>query len=170
MAQYFCASQIGTEEAWQSVLEYFPEKESVVRRAKQQLARIYLLRNDDRAMAIFDELAASADADKEYRAWGLAGKIGVLSLQGKYGESAEVLDELWPIRGELRDEQMKKLLDRAIQENRSHLAPQSRQQWDQWLKRSFPARRRGNGVWCPATPPQSPESTNDKPPQFGECP
>ncbi len=138
LAQYFCASQIGTEEAWQSVLEYFPEKESVVRRAKQQLARIYLLRNDDRAMAIFDELAASADADKEYRAWGLAGKIGVLSLQGKYRESAEVLDELWPIRGELRDEQMKKLLDRAIHENRSHLAPQSRQQWDQWLKTEFP--------------------------------
>ena len=42
LAQYYCASQIGTEEAWQSVLEYFPEKESVVRRAKQQLARIYL--------------------------------------------------------------------------------------------------------------------------------
>ena len=41
-AQYYCASQIGTEEAWRSVLEYFPEKESVVRRAKQQLARIYL--------------------------------------------------------------------------------------------------------------------------------
>ncbi len=53
----------------------------------------------------------ATDADKEYRAWGLAGKVGVLTLEGKYRESADVLDDLWPIRGELRDEQMKKLLD-----------------------------------------------------------
>ena len=82
VAQFYCASQIGTEEAWRSVLEYFPEKESVVRRAKQQLARIYFFREGDydRALAIFDEFAASTDADKEYRAWGLAGKVGVLTL------------------------------------------------------------------------------------------
>ena len=122
-AQYDCASQIGTEEAWRSVLEYFPEKESVVRRAKQQLARIYYFRDKDydRATAIFDELAASTDADKEYRAWGLAGKVGVLTLEGKYKESAEVLDELWPLRGELRDKQMQELLRFAVKEINSHL-------------------------------------------------
>ena len=49
-----------------------------------------------------------------------------------------MLDELWPMRGDLRDEQMKKLLDHTIQENRSQLGPQSRQQWDQWLKTEFP--------------------------------
>ena len=77
LRQYYCASQLGTEEAWRSVLEYFPEKESVVRRAKQQLARIYLRTRDDaRAMAIFEEFAAATDADKEFRAYGLAGKAG----------------------------------------------------------------------------------------------
>jgi serine/threonine-protein kinase len=140
LAQYYCASQIGTEEAWQSVLEYFPEKQSVVRRAKQQLARIYLQRKDyDQAMEIYDELAALTDADKEYRAWGLTGKVGVLTLQGKYAESAEVLDELWPLRGELRDEQMKKLLAVAIKENSLHLGPQNRRQFDRWLQTEFPA-------------------------------
>ena len=34
-------------------------------------------------LAIFDELAALTDADKEYRAWGLAGKVGVLTLERK---------------------------------------------------------------------------------------
>ena len=122
LAQYYCASQIGTEEAWQSVLQYYPEKESVVRRAKQQLARIYLLHKEyDKALQIFDELAASTDADKEYRAWGLAGKVGALALQGKYAQSANVLNDLWPIRGELRDEQMKNLLDHAVREIRTQL-------------------------------------------------
>ena len=56
--QCYYASQIGTEEAWQAVIEYFPEKEYYVCRAKQQLARIYLREYDfDRAMVIFDELS-----------------------------------------------------------------------------------------------------------------
>ena len=134
-AQFYCASQIGTEEAWRSVMEYYPEKESVVRRAKQQLARIYLREhNYDKAMAIFEELAASTDAAKEYRAWGLAGKVVVLTLEEKYHESAKCLNELWPLRGELRDEQMQKLLDRAIRQNREKLGAQGRKQWDELLK------------------------------------
>jgi serine/threonine-protein kinase len=140
LRQYYCASQIGTEEAWRSVLEYFPEKEYLVRRAKQQLARIYLRERDDaRALAIFEEFAAAADVDKEFRAYGLAGKTGVLTLQGKYQESADVLDELWPLRGDLRDAQMQKMLDHAIEENRAKLGPQSQRQWDQWLQTEFPA-------------------------------
>jgi serine/threonine-protein kinase len=132
LRQYYCASQLGTEEAWRSVLEYFPEKESVVRRAKQQLARIYLRTRDDaRAAAIFEEFAAAADADKEFRAYGLAGKAGLLTLEGKFRESADVLDELWPIRGELRDAQMQKMLEHTIRENRSKLGPQTGRQWDE---------------------------------------
>ena len=140
LRQYYCASQLGTEEAWRSVQEYFPEKESVVRRAKQQLARIYLRNHDDaRALAIFDEFAAATDADKEFRAYGLAGKAGILTMEGKFHESSHVLDELWPIRGELRDAQMRKLLEHTIRENRSKLGPQTGRQrnelldWDEWI-------------------------------------
>ena len=63
----------------------------------------------------------------------------MLTLQGKYQESADVLDELWPLRGELRDAQMQKMLDHAIKENRDKLGPQSQRQWDQWLQTEFPA-------------------------------
>ena len=84
------------------MIDYFPEKEYFARRAEQQLARIYLREGDfDRAMAIFEKLAALGDDEPELRAFGLAGKCGVLSLRGQYRESAAVLEQLWPIRDKL---------------------------------------------------------------------
>jgi serine/threonine-protein kinase len=134
--QWYYASQIGTEEAWQSVIDYFPDKAHYVARARQQLARIYLRQRDyDRAMIVFDDLAA--DSNGEFRAFGLAGKCGILTLQGKYRDSATVLDDLWPIHQELRDAQMRKLLDYVVKENRSRLGPQTSQQWDDWLNEQF---------------------------------
>ena len=44
-----------------------------------------------------------------------------------------MLDELWPIHGELRDEQMQKMLDHTIRENRSKLGPQAGRKWDKQL-------------------------------------
>jgi serine/threonine-protein kinase len=134
--QWYYASQIGTEEAWQSVIDYFPDKAHYVARARQQLARIYLRQRDyERAMTVFDDLAA--DSNGEFRAFGLAGKCGILTLQGKYRDSATVLDDLWPIHQELRDAQMRKLLDYVVKENRSRLGPQTSQQWDAWLNEQF---------------------------------
>lgn len=138
LRQWYCASQIGTQEAWQSVIEYFPEKEYYVCRAKQQLARIYLRECDyDRAITVFDELAATSEPNGEFRAFGLAGKCGVLTLQGKYRESADVLDQLWLIHRELRDVQMRKMLDYVIRENRMKLGPQTAPDWDLWLSEQF---------------------------------
>jgi eukaryotic-like serine/threonine-protein kinase len=138
LRQWYYASQIGTEEAWRAVIEYFPEKEYLVHRAQQQLARIYLRERDyERAMDVCEDLAAASDSDKEFRAFGLAGKCGVLTLQRKYRESAEALDELWPIHQELRDVQMRKMLDYVMRENRSKLGPQTGRQWDTWLSQQF---------------------------------
>jgi hypothetical protein len=138
LRQWYYASQIGTEDAWRSVFEYFPEQGYLARRAKQQLARIYLRERDDaRALAIFQEFAALGDTDLEFRAYGLTGECGLLTLQGKYRESAAVLDELWPIRGELHDAQMQKMLDDVMKKNRSKLGPQSSTQWDEWLEEEF---------------------------------
>ena len=138
--QWYYASQIGTEEAWHSILEYFPEKQYYVLRAKQQLARIYLRECDyDRAMAIFDELAGLADSDREFKAFGLAGKCGVLSLQGKYQQSADVLDQLWGIHADLRDWQMRRMLDYVIKQNRKQLGAATTQEWDEWLTKQFHA-------------------------------
>jgi serine/threonine-protein kinase len=136
--QWYYASQLGTEEAWRSVIDYFPDKAYYLARARQQLARIYLRQRDyDRAMRVFNDLAA--DPAVEFRAFGLAGKCGILTLEGKYRDSATVLDDLWPIRQELRDAQMRKLLDYVVRQNRSRLGPQTSQQWDDWLSEQFPS-------------------------------
>ncbi len=138
LRQWFYASELGTEEAWQSVIEYFPEKQYMVFRAKQQLARIYLreARYDD-AMKLFDEFAVLGEPDSETRAYGLAGQCGVLTLQGKYRESAAVLAQLWPIRQQVKDPQMQQLLSHVVRKNRSELGPQTTREWQQWLDEQF---------------------------------
>ena len=138
LRQWFHAAQIGTEEAWRGVIVYFPEKQYLVRRAKQQLARIYLREGKyDQAMRIFDEFAALGEADQELRAFGLAGKCGVLTLEGKYHQSAAVLEQLLPIRGKLQDSQIRQLLYQAVRKNRKELGVQTSDQWEKWLDEQF---------------------------------
>lgn len=138
LQQWYYASEIGTEEAWQSVIDYFPEKEYLARRAKQQLARVYLRQGDyDRALALFRAFAALDDSDGEFRAFGLAGQCGVLCLKGQYRESAATADQLWPIRGKLKDTQMRKLVDYTVKKNGSKLGHQTTKPWDQWLEQQF---------------------------------
>jgi len=137
-AQVFYAIRVGTEEAWQAVIKYFPDQQVSVRRAKQQLARIYLRDNKyEDALKIFDELAALGETEEELRAFGLAGKCGVLTLQGKYRQSTAVMDELWPIRARLNDRQIREMLNRAVRKNRDKLGPQTTPQWERWLDEQF---------------------------------
>ena len=137
--QWFQASRIGTEEAWKSVIDYPGVSEYVALRAKQQLARIYLFRSEDFARAIeaCDELAATSDNNAEFKAFGLAGKCGALSLAKRYQESADVLDQFWPWRQSLHDRQMSELLRHTIDNNRDNLGPPTSPQVDDWLKREF---------------------------------
>lgn len=137
LRQYLSASRIGTEEAWRSIIEYYPDQ-YVARAAKQQLARIYLREGDyDRALQIFDEFASLGEDDDRLRAYGLAGQIGALTLQGRHDESTTVLDKLLPIRDQLQDAQMQKMLDYAIKRNRSKLGQSTSEQWDRWLAEQF---------------------------------
>ena len=138
LQQYLDASRLGTEEAWRSVIEYIPRNEPLVRRAQQQLARIYLREGEyHRAMAIFSELVAASGSDEGLRAYGLAGQCGVLTLQGEYRKSSAVLDQLWPIHSKLRDQQMQRMLDFAIKKNRTKVGSQNDQEWDAWLSEQF---------------------------------
>lgn len=138
LRQWYYASELGTEEAWQSVIEYFPEKQYMVFRAKQQLARIYLREaRYDEAMRLFDEFAVLGEPESEMRAYGLAGQCGVLALEGKYRDSAAVLAQLWPIRHQLKDPQMHQLLSHVVRRNRSELGTRSTREWDQWLGQQF---------------------------------
>ncbi len=133
-AQWLYANQLGTEEAWRAVIEYFPDKLYWGYRAKQHLARIYLKEDDDQqAMALFKEFALLGDTEEELRAFGLAGQCWLLTKQGQYRQSAEVLGELLPIRSQLRDSLLRQMLNYAIRQNRSALGPLTVQEWQEWL-------------------------------------
>jgi len=136
LRQWYLASQIGTEAAWQSVIDYFPDKQYFTLRAQQQLALIYLRRDDlDRAMQIFNKLAALGDDEPELRAFGLAGQCGVLSIRGHYQQSNDLLvDRLWPLRDRLRSRPMVELVDHAVRKNREKLGGQTALQWDKWFE------------------------------------
>jgi hypothetical protein len=137
--QWFRASRIGTEGAWKSVIDYPGVSEVAASRARQQLVRIYLFReqsrNFDRAIEVCNELAKSSD--KEFRAFGLAGKCGALSLKGMYSESDEALEEFWPLQQDLLDVPMKKLLRLAAEKNREKLGPPPSLESEEWLKEVF---------------------------------
>jgi eukaryotic-like serine/threonine-protein kinase len=138
LRQWYFATQIGTEDAWRSVIKFFPEKRDFVLRARQQLALIYLREGDlDRAMPIFEELATLGD-DEELRAFGLAGQGGVLSLRGECRRSAEVLAQFWPIRNKLKVRPMAELVDHAIRKNDSQLGSQTAREWGTWFAGQFP--------------------------------
>ncbi len=127
-----------TRTPWQSVIRYFPEKKDFVLRAKQQLALIYLREGEfDRAMTIFDELARLGEEQAEFRAFGLAGQCGVLSLRGQYQESNAILAQLLPLRDKLVSEPMRKLLENAVRKNRNYLGRQAAEDWDRWLEEHF---------------------------------
>jgi eukaryotic-like serine/threonine-protein kinase len=142
LLQCYRASQINTEAAWQSVIDYFPEKEYFTLRAQQQLALIYLRKGDwDRAMAVFEKLANlcldDPKIEAQLKAFGLAGQCGVLSIRGKCEESNRILGELAqlaPIDDKLTSEPMRKLLRFAISRNRTRLGQQSGREWDKWLE------------------------------------
>ena len=111
-------------------------------RAKQQLARIYLReRDDDKALALFKDLIADGlhkgrDKDKyaEFTAFGLALKYIILSLEKKWHESAEVMTQLSNYRDDLRDSEMRRLVEDAIVANRKHLGAASGKELDEWFK------------------------------------
>jgi len=139
LSQYLFASRTGTQRAWKAVYEYFPEKTYLGGRAKQQLARIYLAEEDyDQALAIFDEFVAASEEDRELWACGLAGQYGVLVIRGEYAESVVVLDELRPLRDDLRDPAMRRLFETALRINRFRLEERTALDWDRFLADHFP--------------------------------
>ncbi|MGQ9576516.1 MAG: serine/threonine protein kinase [Thermoguttaceae bacterium] len=138
LRQYLYASQVGTLEAWQSVIDYFPDKRYYVNRAKQQKARIYLRQRDyDRALDEFGDLAALDHTEPELRAFGLIGQAAVLTMQGKYQESANILVQHLPALVKIEDPEMKRMLQYVLRRNRSELGPLSPPEWEKLLKEEF---------------------------------
>ena len=137
LRQWYFASQINTEAAWQSVIKNWPEKKDFCRRAQQQLALVYLREGDlDAAMKLFTDWARLAD-EEELQAFGLAGQGVVLSLRDQCRESAEVFARFWPVRKDLKSRPMGELVDYAIRKNDSRLGVQTAQERDNWFKGQF---------------------------------
>jgi len=139
-SQYIYASMLGTEEAWKSVPQYFPEDATYARRAMQHLARLYLQELDyDRAMKVFGDFSRMNDAEVQFKAFGLAGEAIVLNRQNKYRASADKLAQLWPLRDKLEGE-MRSLVMLTMRSNRNALGdPQPLRRWNQWFKESSPS-------------------------------
>lgn len=147
LRQWFYAAQLNTEEAWQSVIEYFPEKPYLVFRAKQQLARLYLREGRyPEAMRIFEEFILLGEPDSQMRAYGLAGQCVLYCLQGQYEEAAPLLVALWPIRHQLKDPSMQQLLRHAVEKMALQLGQSGLAEWQQWLDQKLSSQ----GIKLPA--------------------
>lgn len=122
--QYIYAARFDTEEAWRAVIQFFPDRENYVRRAKQQLARLYLFEqpHDAEALAVCRELAQLDPTEPELRAFGLAGEALVLWRQGKSDQAAAALAELAPISDQLNDARLRQALDRLRTTQRGRAA------------------------------------------------
>jgi serine/threonine-protein kinase len=118
--QWLYASQVGTQEAWASIQQYYPDKQYWVNRANQRLAQLLLFEGElDAAMDRFEDLASQTEP--EFRAFGLAGQCFILTKQGKYRESNAIMAQLTPIRDKLTDPAMSQMLNYADRTNRSRL-------------------------------------------------
>ncbi|HEY2841813.1 MAG TPA: hypothetical protein VGJ26_21825, partial [Pirellulales bacterium] len=91
-------------EAWlRSVAEYFPNDEHWVARSRQDLAQFYLTeKRYAEALVLLDELAAMSDqSSKEFKAFGLAGKAVIFTMQGENDKAAASLLALRPYQSQL---------------------------------------------------------------------
>jgi serine/threonine-protein kinase len=98
--QYESAMQVGTDEAFLAVIEYFPSEDFHVPLARKQLAHNWL--NRERMAQALPQLEQLArDPEPEFRAYGLAGQYVIYSIQGKTPLAAVRLHELLPLRKRL---------------------------------------------------------------------
>ena len=145
-SQFLLASFLNTEAGWRAVLTYFPNDAKFTIRAKEQLAWLFLEQDDyPRALAIFDEFAKMDTVETQHRAFGLAGRAVVLSLQGKYDASARILIDLVPLRDKL-DAKMGRMVAFVDRKNQTALHQKSSDEWEQWLQKSFPTDSRPAGA------------------------
>jgi len=99
--QYFYAMSLGEdenkEEAWQAVIDHFPEAELEKRRAQEQLAILYLKsKRSEQAVAILDEFVSEGQTNESLHAIGLAGLAIAAGMNGDESGSQRMLAELEP--------------------------------------------------------------------------
>jgi len=128
--QFYAAMVLETdEEAWQAVIDNFPDEPpnaNYQRQARERLAWIYL--NTDRwneAEQLYVQLSSYGNEDQRLMAIGLAGQAVIASLRGDFQQSQRIIafDLLGNRQGLARHVQgeMAELVRQAIGRNRRHL-------------------------------------------------
>jgi serine/threonine-protein kinase len=137
LQQWWLALRLGTPEAWESVINYFPEQKDEYwpNHAKRNLAKIYFTRGErEKARELFDELAAlNRELNPQLWAFGVIGQAAILTMEHNYKESAALIGHDDEELDKIRDTDMKTLLDRTREINKSELGELSPAEFDEWL-------------------------------------
>jgi serine/threonine-protein kinase len=117
--QWVYACILNTPDAWQSIIDYFPEEEYLWgRKAKRQLIRYYfhegIQGNTVYSLPIFQEFASFSDIDIEDQALGLAGLAWCSAEKLEKTETAkEYLRQLYELNFSYSDSLLIQILDAA---------------------------------------------------------
>ncbi len=128
--QLYYAKMADSEAAWQSVWKYFPDEPYAEQLAKQGLVRHYLWTTGEynKAMPILEAFAAAGPGEVELRAFGLAGKAVVQSLQGRQEQALETFAQMTPEMLDRLDGRMRRLLSDVISRSREALSRDAQRQ------------------------------------------
>lgn len=97
--QWVFASQLNTADAWKSVIDYAPDQEYWCRKARQQLARTYVLDSAvSRAKPLFVDFAEMPASEPQYVAFGQAGLAWCMASEGNTSGASAMLSELRTVR------------------------------------------------------------------------
>ncbi len=126
---------------WQAVLQYYPENQLCVLKAKRELALLYLRHRDlDLALRLFNEFANDREAAVSSRLFGLGGQTVVYTLRGEYEKAQLKLEQFQqlaqqnPIAARQMDLRMRSLLRRAVRRIQKALPQQARDRFQQLLE------------------------------------
>lgn len=140
-AQYLYATLMGTEDALKSVAQYYPDPQDkqYVSLAQQQLAELYLRKNEyDKALDIFKQFVGYDSVEKHYRAFGFAGEFVVYSIEKNQQERGKAATELSTLAGGLTPEKLEKLLDRQMTRLVGSANNELKSaEWKAWLETHF---------------------------------
>ncbi len=136
-AQLTLAGKLDTAEAWESVIDYFPDQKAIVTIAKQRLAMLYLYNSDhagDRAKA--RELCKhfvddNSKLDEQYRAFGMAGLVIVDFFDNNPQESMKQLAELEALQQgrQLLPNNLSRMLTDVVQANTISIGKERSADW-----------------------------------------
>ena len=93
--QYVFALQSGSDDAWKSVMEYFPDQTYWKVRAERQLALVYVNEGDvDAAEEVFEDLAKSPERGSSRDFFPIAGQAWVAAKRESFDTATSLLSEL----------------------------------------------------------------------------